>query len=649
MFTGLQRTELRDNHIPQYYGFSRPEVQALVPTAARRVLDVGCAAGLLGEALKARGVEEVCGIECDPEIAAHAAKRLDKVIVGDVETLAEDLPANYFDCIVLADVLEHLRDPQTILEKLRTSLTEDGLIVASIPNVGHWSVLRGLLEGRWQYEKAGILDRTHLRFFTRQTILHLFNEAGFRVESLQSVTVPGDTVPPAVVEALRAAGLAVNHLAEESSAYQYLITARVREPKLTSIVILTRNELEFTRRCVDSIRQYTNEPYELIFVDNGSTDGTIEYLENLKDATVIRNPINLGFGAGCNQGMNIAKGEYIVLLNNDTLVTPGWLTRLITRVESDPTVGMVGPRSNYVVGPQLITPAPYGEDLSQLSAYAAELAEENAGSSSPTLRLVGFCVLMKRAVVERIGGFDERFGLGNCEDDDFCIRAWAAGFRLLICHDVFIHHFGSRTFAGQKLDYSGLMLRNWERFKAKWNLPRDRPPGVGYKAEEVLSRPFSIATHYCPLPEAGDQSEAYLAKAYPRRGFSLLAMLDWPQVQASFLPVLGAYLKAFRADDDVSLLILVETHSESELQAAGAWLEDAIRRGGVEPENAPDMLLSPVPESPRERLALYQAVQVYLPSGETGEEANRRDLAACGCQVVEDIASVALRRLACPA
>ncbi|MGE5554073.1 MAG: glycosyltransferase [Betaproteobacteria bacterium] len=635
-----------DDQIPQYYGFSRPEVQALVPTTARRVLDVGCAAGLLGEALKARGVEEVYGIECDPRIAAHAAKRLDKVIVGDVEALPEDLPANYFDCIVLADVLEHLRNPQAVLEKLRASLTEDGLIVASIPNVGHWSVLRGLLEGRWQYENAGILDRTHLRFFTRQTILHLFNEAGFKVESVQGVTVAGETIPSALVEALRASGLAVARLQEESRVYQYLITARARKPKLTSIVILTHNGIEYTKQCVDSIRQYTSEPYELIFVDNGSTDGTIEYLEGLEGVTLIQNPINLGFAAGCNQGMSVARGEYIMLLNNDTIVTPGWLTRLITRVESDPAVGMVGPRSNYVAGPQLIRPVPYGEDLSQLPAYATSLSQENAGLSSPVLRLVGFCLLMKRAVIDMIGGLDERFGLGNYEDDDFCIRAWAAGFRLLICHDVFVHHFGSRTFAGERLDYVGMIRRNWDKFKAKWGLPQDRPPEAGYRVDEVLLRPFSTATHYCPLSKTDEQMATYLDKAYPRRGFSLLAMLDWPNVQGPFPLVMDAYLAAFRPEDDVTLVILAETRTASELQSAAAWLEDTIRRAGLEPENAPDILLSPTPESPRERLALYQAVQAYLPSGETGEETNRRELSACGCQVVEDIASVALRRLA---
>ncbi|MGE5577908.1 MAG: glycosyltransferase [Syntrophothermus sp.] len=633
--------------IPQYYRFARPEVQALVPATASRVLDVGCAAGALGAALKARGVKEVMGIEYDPEMAAYAAQHLDRVIAGDVEVLKEDLPFNYFDCIVLADVLEHLREPQKVLERLRKSLAEDGVVVASLPNVGHWSVVRGLLEGRWQYENAGILDRTHLRFFTRKSIIELFNEAGFRIEQLQAVVLQGETVPEGVVQSLKANGIAVDNFKEESAAYQYLVKACPRQPALTSIVILTYNELEYTRQCVESIQKYTHEPYELIFVDNGSSDGTLEYLQNISGARVIANPINLGFGAGCNQGMSVARGEYIVLLNNDTVVTEGWLSRMITRAESDPSVGMVGPRSNYVVGPQMISPVPYGDNLSQMHEFAAKIAVGNSGNSFQILRLVGFCILMKRAVVEKIGGFDERFGQGNFEDDDFCIRANLAGFKLLVCNDVFIHHYGSRTFAGAKMDYLKMMRRNWKKFKDKWDLPVDKPMEAGYRADEVLNRIFDANLHYIPLPKSLDDFSSCLDPVFSeKRGFSFLVMPDWPGGQTALRVVLDVYLSAFKVEDDVSLIVLVEESDEQDLQSTGEWLMEAIKAKGLEVDSVPDILLSRSPDSPRGRLTLYKSVQAYIPAGELRKEMHRKELQACGCQVVEECTPLQLKKAA---
>ena len=151
----------------------------------------------------------------------------------------------------------------------------------------------------------------------------------------------------------------ISTLEEEGQIYQYLLVAQPKEvtPKtlsLTSIIILTRNNLEYTKMCLESIRRYTPEPHEIIVVDNGSTDGTIEYLEAQEDVKLIKNGLNLGFALGNNLGLREARGEYIVILNNDTVVTEGWLTKLINSAQSNPQVGIVGPRSNYVVGVQLV-------------------------------------------------------------------------------------------------------------------------------------------------------------------------------------------------------------------------------------------------------------------------------------------------------
>src|SRR5207245_6640178 len=101
---------------------------------------------------------------------------------------------------------------------------------------------------------------------------------------------------------------------------------------------------------------------------------------------------------------------------------------------------------------------------------AEQLSRHHAAQMTATWRAVGFCLLVKRAVIDRIGGLDCRFGLGNYEDDDFCLRAAIAGYDCVIARDCFIHHYGSRTFTGQQIDYSQSMLGNWELFKEKWNL-----------------------------------------------------------------------------------------------------------------------------------------------------------------------------------
>lgn len=164
-----------------YYGHERPEIIALIPESAKVIVDVGCGAGALGRALKRlRNDVEVRGIEIVPEQAARASEVLDEVWVGSAE---DNIPANWPqpDCIIFADVLEHLVDPWSVLRKWREQLAPGGSIIVSLPNIGHREVIGDVLRGRWDYRDAGILDRTHLRFFTRATALELVEGAGFRV------------------------------------------------------------------------------------------------------------------------------------------------------------------------------------------------------------------------------------------------------------------------------------------------------------------------------------------------------------------------------------------------------------------------------------------------------------------------------------
>jgi GT2 family glycosyltransferase/Flp pilus assembly protein TadD/glycosyltransferase involved in cell wall biosynthesis len=266
-----------------------------------------------------------------------------------------------------------------------------------------------------------------------------------------------------------------------------------------SIIILTRNQLEHTRKCLESIWQQTPEPHELIIVDNGSTDGTVDFLKELqaggRDVKVIFNPVNRGFAAGNNQGLVQAKGDFVLLLNNDTVVTPGWLRGMLSVFERDPNIGIAGPMSNYVSGPQLVSEKGY-QSLDQLPEFARGWAVRHAGQIFEINRVVGFCLMARRAVVEKIGGLDEHFGSGNFEDDDFCIRARLAGYKAVVAKDVFIHHTGSQTFRGEKIDYLESMRRNWDLFKAKWNLPPEAKLEQGYR---IAHAPFDPAKHFIGL------------------------------------------------------------------------------------------------------------------------------------------------------
>ena len=248
---------------------------------------------------------------------------------------------------------------------------------------------------------------------------------------------------------------------------------------LVSIIVPCFNQREFTRLCLQALFRHTRLAWELIVINNGSTDGTGDYLAGVQDAaavpvTVITNVQNRGFPAAVNQGLNVASGEYLVLLNNDAVVTDGWLDQLIALTRADPAIGLVGPMSNYATPPQLVADVSY-RDLEEMRAFARRWREEHRGKWFTVPKLSGFCVLMNRAVYETIGGLDPRFGLGLFDDDDLAVRARRAGFELAVAHDLFIHHFGSRTFVGNGIDAGALLEENARRFAAKWG--RDVPMG----------------------------------------------------------------------------------------------------------------------------------------------------------------------------
>ncbi|HEY1015262.1 MAG TPA: class I SAM-dependent methyltransferase [Herpetosiphonaceae bacterium] len=168
-----------------YYANARADVLRQVPLSARNVLDVGCGAGALGASIKRRQQARVVGIEYVREQAAHAATLLDAVHPGDVAAVELPDPPASFDCLIYADVLEHLVDPWAVLARHRELIAPGGTLLVSLPNVQFAGVLVDLLRGRWEYRARGVMDRTHLRFWTRRSAEALIAGAGYEVVGLR--------------------------------------------------------------------------------------------------------------------------------------------------------------------------------------------------------------------------------------------------------------------------------------------------------------------------------------------------------------------------------------------------------------------------------------------------------------------------------
>jgi GT2 family glycosyltransferase len=267
---------------------------------------------------------------------------------------------------------------------------------------------------------------------------------------------------------------------------------------LVSIVIVTFNAIEMTKMCLRSIRGNTSEPYEIIVVDNGSTDGTAQELKHLSSVRLIENPLNLGFPVASNQGIASSIGHEILLLNNDVIVTAGWLTRLRKVLRSSNAIGLVGPYSNAVSGNQQVA-VDYRE-LKDLGPFAERWARDHADDEmAKTDRLIGFCLLFRHELVERIGLLDERFGLGNYEDDDFCKRARMAGFELAIARQCFVHHFGSASFRLNGVDHAALLKRNGELFAEKWALDRPSMLNIGENQDKTWAESEKSRLSLCMI------------------------------------------------------------------------------------------------------------------------------------------------------
>ncbi|GAC1593410.1 MAG: hypothetical protein NVS3B28_23320 [Candidatus Velthaea sp.] len=355
------------------------------------------------------------------------------------------------------------------------------------------------------------------------------------------------------------------------------------EATLASIVMLSWNAPQFTELAVSSIREHTSTPYEIIIVDNGSGPETIECLKKLQNVRIIYNDRNMGFAHGCNQGIAAANGTHVVLLNNDVVVTDGWLESLLDAQRRNPTIGISAPRSNFVAGHQRIYDAQY-TDIAAMHTFAEDRARRFKGRLYHTDRVIGFCLCMSRDAIDEVGGIDTRYPVGNFEDDDFCLRVRAAGYEIVVCEDSFIHHFGNVSFKANNVDYSSQLTTNWGIFAERWDLPRAYPAN-GYDSTRAIARGFQRSADYVALPELNERSSEPVAeRTYDVAFVAVVASeADWSRVA----PFISNYLKEFDCDDRV--VAAVAATGTCEAATLAARIERSLERAGISPERAADI------------------------------------------------------------
>ncbi|HET8626165.1 MAG TPA: glycosyltransferase [Thermomicrobiales bacterium] len=379
----------------------------------RTSIEYGCAKGFLVETLREAGVEAY-GIDFSPHAIAEVYEPLRPYCrVGDVREAPPAPWPRRYDVAICMEVLEHL-DPRDALTAIRT--------LADAADVVYFS----------SNPDEEFPEATHVNVQPAAYWEDLFAQAGM----------------------VRDRGAEPGFIADWALKF-------VRKP--VDVIIPVHNSPGHLRRCVDSLYRHTDPAlFHLYLVDDASDAHTAALLDEIAarpNATLLRRETNQGFVRAVNDGLDAARGPYAVLLNSDTIVTAGWLERLLAPAVADPTVGLASPLTNNGANLSVTLPPGYG-----YADTAALVARRGQRRYPGAMTVVGYCLLITRRLIEAIGGLDPIFGRGYVEEADYQFRARAAGFRAVIVDDCYVYHTGEASFG----DYLPHWLRNYPIFEARW-------------------------------------------------------------------------------------------------------------------------------------------------------------------------------------
>ena len=261
-----------------------------------------------------------------------------------------------------------------------------------------------------------------------------------------------------------------------------------RTDLLTSVIVVACGEGRRIERCLEALERTreSGHPLEILVVDNGCSAATRAWLEQRPDVSVICNEHNLGAPAARNQALARARGEWLVFLDDDVVVTRNWLSQLLWHAEVDPLAACIGPRTDRAAHGQALA-YDGGETTEALEAFAAELHARARHKFRHALLLSSFCLLTRRSVIAALEGFDTRFSPWGFEDDDFTLRAARLGMHNRVAEDVFVRHVAYSSGA-RAARHEQLLDENWRKFADKWSLPGDARRGDYAGLEAALAR-----------------------------------------------------------------------------------------------------------------------------------------------------------------
>ncbi|MDQ7006596.1 MAG: glycosyltransferase family 2 protein [Acidobacteriota bacterium] len=261
-------------------------------------------------------------------------------------------------------------------------------------------------------------------------------------------------------------------------------------PTRATVVIPVRGGETRVLRTLDSVIEHTPELLEVIVVDDASPDGSLELLGRRAHddprIRVVSHDTQRGFAATCNHGLARARGDVVLLLGADTVVTRDWSTRLISHLREYPRAGAVGARTNLAPNFQALARVGYDPTtLEGLDTFARRLARANDGIAMPVSQLCGICLAIPRRTLRLVGGFDPRFFPGSFEDEDWSLRLLSSRLIPYRAEDVFVHHEGATSLPLESRGLDEIHKSNWQRFKAKWELPAELSLQQGYTPEQL--------------------------------------------------------------------------------------------------------------------------------------------------------------------